>query len=81
MGNINAYNLFTVTELMVHGNIMQYIKTTNWLKPVTVPLPHMSTRLTLSKQLHRMARGLGYVYDAYLTYGDLKGVRTSVSFL
>jgi hypothetical protein len=50
LGDINAHNFSTVTELMTHGNIMQYIKANyaNRLELVMLYLIHILALLILA---------------------------------
>ncbi|KAF9644384.1 kinase-like protein [Thelephora ganbajun] len=58
LGGIEQYPFATVSEWMVHGNIMQYIRR------------NATNRLEL---LYGAVQGLKYLHDANLTHGDLKG--------
>jgi len=71
---------FTVSEWMVHGNVMQCIRehSTNRLELVRISMSRGDISLTEPRQqLHGTARGLGYLHDANLIHADLKGVRTT----
>ncbi|KAF9789222.1 kinase-like domain-containing protein [Thelephora terrestris] len=58
LSGFGGHQFATVSEWMVHGNIMEYIR------------KHSTNRLRL---LHGAVNGLKYLHDAHLVHGDLKG--------
>ncbi|KAF9789247.1 kinase-like domain-containing protein [Thelephora terrestris] len=58
LSGFEGHQFATVSEWMVHGNIMEYIR------------KHSTNRLSL---LHGAVKGLKYLHDANLVHGDLKG--------
>ena len=80
LGGIEQYLFATVSEWMVHGNIMQYVRNnaTNRLALVRISAFRGQCYPTEPlQQLSGAVQGLKYLHDANLTHGDLKGVRAS----
>ena len=70
----------TVSEWMVHGNIMEYTKINpvNRLELVRYPTSPATSFVKIRQQLHGAAQGLEYLHGARLIHGDLKGVGISM---
>ena len=74
--------LITISEWMMHGNIMEFIRKNhvNRLELVRYSTVLVTPFTEMREQLHGAAQGLSYLHDcAGLTHGDLKGVSVFAS--
>ena len=78
-GDMNKGQFTTVSELMAHGNIMEYIRKNhvNRLELVCCLSPHTSSTY-MSQQLHEAAQGLNYLHRGGVVHGNIKGVRITL---
>jgi len=75
-GDMAKGQFVTVSEWMLHGNIMEYIKNNDvnkldLVRGIAVPVTSFTNT---RRQLHGAAQGLKYLHGARLAHGDLKGV-------
>lgn len=77
-GDMEGGQFATVSEWMLHGNIVEYIKKAhvNRLELVRdfTPPAIFSTNNKVCQQLRGAAQGLKYLHGANLAHGNLKGV-------
>jgi hypothetical protein len=81
LGDMGEGEFITVSEWMVHGNIMEYIRNNhaNRLELVRGFTGLSTSFIKMRRQLHGAAQGLQYLHSVNLVHGDLKGVSVSSS--